>query len=91
MRIPTNEQETVIQFYRDEKLATITTTDATMITKLNKLVNNSDAWEVTDQELSEGNVICVTYQVDKSLLSYRKSKKVVTDAMRERFKNKTAS
>lgn len=40
MGIGTDEQETVVQFNRNGKTATIYTSDSTVMTKLDKLVGN---------------------------------------------------
>ena len=41
MKIPVNEQETVINFTRDSDKATVYTTDTTMLTKLHKITKKN--------------------------------------------------
>lgn len=50
-RIPVNEQETTIQFNRDESIVNIWTSDSTVMTKLDKLANDSESpWECVATE-----------------------------------------
>lgn len=44
--IPLNEQETVINISRDNIIVDIWTNDRTMITKLNKLVKDSNNYKI---------------------------------------------
>ena len=69
MSIPTNEQETVVQYDRNGETMTIYTSDTTQMTRLDKIYSrhktNSQA----------GEVVAVEYVANKSLLTYR-SKRV---------------
>ena len=92
MGIGTDEQETVVQFNRNGKTATIYTSDSTVMTKLDKLVGNG-YYSVQREVKEDGLVVAKFYSLlDKSLVSFRSSKttRVLTDeqrkAMGERFK-----
>ena len=64
-----SEQETVIQFSRDEDFATIWTSDTTVMTKLDK---HADTYNLIDVgKHSNGTVLSKTYKCDKKLISFR--------------------
>jgi len=93
MGIGTDEQETVVQFNRNGKTATIYTSDSTIMTKLDKLVGNGYYSVQREVKNEDGLVVAKFYSLlDKSLVSFRSSKttRVLTDeqrkAMGERFK-----
>lgn len=78
--IPLDEQETVIHFMRGEDFATISTTDSTMITKMDKLCrSNPDMyWLKSDDGYSK------IYKCrDKSMISLRSKKREVTEEQRK--------
>ena len=93
--IPLDEQETIIQFTRDQKFATIYTSDSTMITKLDKLCETApDNYKLEKSETIDGGLVSNFYRLeDKSLISFRSKKvtlnlsdeqrKVLSDRMRE--------
>lgn len=90
--IPLEEQETLIHFMRGEDFATISTTDSTMITKLDKLCkSNPDMyWLKSDDGYSK------VYKCrDKSMVSLRQKKREVSEEQRkaagERMKKYQAS
>lgn len=75
--IPVTEQETVIQFNRDNKACTIWTSDSTMITKLDKLCKSSPNYykEVKRTKTQDGEGAGKFYELtDKKMLSFRSSK-----------------
>ena len=76
-RIPVNEQETTIQFNRDESTVNIWTSDSTVMTKLDKLANDSESpWECVATEVDEiGWVVCREYRCPKNLISFRSGKR----------------
>lgn len=78
--IPLDEQETVIHFMRGEDFATISTTDSTMITKMDKLCrSNPDMyWLKSDDGYSK-----IYKCIDKSMVSLRSKKREVTDEQRK--------
>lgn len=86
------EQETIIQYNRVDKYATICTSDTTMMTKLDKLCKSApDNYKLTRTETQEGKVVTKFYRLeDKTRISFRRDKRVYTDeqieAMRERAK-----
>lgn len=74
MGLSTKEQETNINYGRDNDLATIYTTDLTTMTRLDKLAENDDAplWKLIKiHRLSDGTVVGKTYQTHKRLISFR--------------------
>ena len=75
--VPLEEQETIIQFNRDEKHATIYTSDSTMMTKLDKLCETApDNYKCTKEETIKGDTVSKFYRLeDKTLLSLRSKKK----------------
>lgn len=95
MFITVEEQETVVQFNRAEKYATIYTSDKTMMTKLDKLVENSEYYELKREEHAEdGTIVAKEYRLnEKSLVSFRstKSNRTMTDEQKakaaERMRN----
>lgn len=87
--IPTNEQETTIQFDRDGNKARIWTSDTTVMTKLDRLVKDSDLWESTDIVTADdiAFVIAKEYRCPKEMITFR-SKKVTGRKMSEEHKQK---
>lgn len=83
MGLSIHEQETVIQFNRDETNATIYTSDRTVMTRLNKF---PDTYQKSKEDLDEttGEVLAVTYRVPKKLISFRS--KFVTSRQTEEQK-----
>lgn len=81
MSIPTNEQETVIQYDRNGETMTIYTSDSTQMTRLDKI------YQRHKEHRQAGEVIAVEYVVDKGLLSYRskRGKRVLTDVEKARL------
>lgn len=85
--LASSEQETVINFMRNDDYAIISTSDTTMKTKFDKLCeNNPDYYSILEE-----NKFYKTYKVfDKSLISYRAKKREMSEeakeAASERFK-----
>lgn len=90
--ISLEEQETHIHFMRDEKYATIYTTDRTTITKLDKLCESApDYYQLTKIDTIGGKICGKSYKLtDKSMVSLRAKKREYTEeqkkAMGERLK-----
>ena len=86
------EQETTIHFMRDEKYATIYTTDRTSITKFDKLCNEApEYYQLVKTDTIKGKICGKTYKLtDKSMVSLRTKKREYTEeqknAMSERLK-----
>ena len=75
-----DEQETTISFSRADAGAKIWTSDRTLITKLDKQVAKSDYYSSKEQKDKDGNLIAKEYYIkDKSLISFRTNKLVLTD------------
>ena len=66
-RVPTDEQETVIQFDRNGTVCHVYTTDPTMMTKLDK------AHKRVKQDYVNGKPIAAYYEFDKKFITSRKS------------------
>ena len=82
-----SEQEVCINFMRDEKFATIYTSDTTYMTKLDRLCKTSPEMYSLIADTGRGK----TYRLeDKSLISFRAKKKEMSEkakqAASERFK-----
>ena len=88
MGLPIEEQETVINFSRDEERATIYTSDSTMMTKLNKLVSAGGTEWKLDEVIRDkrGEEVARNYSCPKKLLSYRA--KSVTQELTEEERKK---
>lgn len=87
MGIPVNEQETVINYQRSGSLASIYTTDSTVITKLNKCVEaNPVEWKVTKTHKIQGEIVGYTYECPKKYASFRKSsqKRALSDEQKQK-------
>ena len=82
MTIPTEEQETIIRIGRADDIAVISTSDTTMMTRLDKLVETSGDWHLTGtRKFKDGSVADKTYECPKRLVSFRTKKvtRVLTD------------
>ena len=68
------EQETVINFMRDCDIAEVYTSDSTVMTRLDKLVENPDApdWNLKKEHYDQkNNLVAKTYTTKKRLISFR--------------------
>ena len=68
------EQETTISFMRNSDICTVYTSDNTVITKLDKLVENKKApcWRLkAEHRLHSGELVGKTYETHKRLISFR--------------------
>lgn len=71
--VATDEQETVVQFGRNDEYMTIYTTDSTMMTKLDKCVKGGEYEVIEIHKLQKSDkIIGKTYRAKKRLLSFRK-------------------
>lgn len=73
MSLSIDEQETHVNFMRGDERAKIYTSDTTMMTKFNKLVELQDTeWKLESvSKLGNGEVIGKTYSCPINLLSFR--------------------
>lgn len=78
--VPIYEQEVCINMMRDEKTATIYTSDSTYITKLDKLCNSSPDMYSVIEETKCGKTYLLQ---DKTLISFRAKKKELSDEQRQ--------
>lgn len=77
MSLLIEEQETHINFNRDDERATIYTSDTTMMTKLNKLLELQDTeWKLeSESRLQKNNeLIGMTYSCPVEFISFRTKK-----------------
>lgn len=84
--VPTEEQETVINYGRNDKDMTIYTTDSTTITKLDKAVKTG-LYEVIELHTVKGVTVGKTYKAKKKLLSFRvkEIKRELTEEQRKKI------
>lgn len=86
MSIPTNEQETVIRFGRDDPCVNVWTSDTTVMTKLDRLCNNENSPYKCTKICNIGQQIAYKeYKIDdKTLVSFRSKKpeRIMTDEQR---------
>lgn len=88
LSLPTDEQETVIQFDRNGSGAIIDTSDSKIITKLERLVNKSVNYHLDEIHYCKGEEVGRRYSVDdKKLISFRsqKVKRNLTDEQKEKM------
>lgn len=84
MYVPINEQETTISFSRTEESAKIWTSDSTVMTKLDKLVErDSDNWSCEEQKDKDGDIIAKVYFVQKKKLIAFRADRVLTEEQKE--------
>lgn len=78
-RVPTDEQETVIQFDRNSTACHVYTTDTTVMTKLDKIHKR------VKQDYVNGKPIAAYYEFDKKLITFRSkiTKPKYTDEQRK--------
>ncbi len=85
--IPTEEQETVINYSRMEKAVSIFTSDQTVITRLDKLCEKApEYYQVTEVTISNvtNRVLTKVYSVsDKSVISYRPGKRKLSEEQKK--------
>lgn len=73
MALQIEEQETHVNFSRDDSRAEIYTSDTTMMTKLNKLVDLQDTeWKLErEAHLPNGELVGKTYSCPVEFISFR--------------------
>ncbi len=76
MSVSVEEQETHINFNRDDERAIVYTSDTTIMTKLNKLVELANTeWKLESvAKLKSGELIGKTYSCPVNFISFRKKK-----------------
>ena len=75
MGLSIQEQETTVSFSRDNNICIIYTSDTTIMTKLDKYVENEGApfWKLKEKHyLQNGELVGKTYETNKKLISFRK-------------------
>ena len=74
MGLNISEQETSVSFTLDSDICTVYTSDSTVMTKLDKLVESdkSPHWKLKEEHrLLNGELIGKTYETHKRLISFR--------------------
>lgn len=74
MGLNISEQETSVSFARDSDICIVYTSDSTVMTKLDKLVesDNLPHWKLKEEHrLLNGELIGKTYETHKRLISFR--------------------
>ena len=79
---PTNEQETTITWMRNDTMASIFTSDSTMMTRFDKFVENGD-WKVGRITKIGDEVVAKWYTAPKELLFGRGRSRQYTDEQKE--------
>ena len=75
-RVPTDEQETVIQFDRSGTVCHVYTTDSTVMTKLDKIHKR------VKQDYVNGKPIAAYYEFDRRFILFRSKIPVATERQR---------
>lgn len=68
-KVPIEEQETTIQFYRDMEIASIYTSDPTMMTKLDKI------YQAVKVDICHGTVCAKWYEIPKRWICFCRKKR----------------
>lgn len=89
MSVMIEEQETTIAYYRNDKSATVYTSDSMTMTKLDKLCAKSpEYYELVKVDTYKGEVVGKTYKVvDRKLISFRSVKRKLTDEQKQKMKD----
>ena len=76
MGLSIEEQETIVNFSRNDERASIYTSDSTMITKLSKLLEATDTeWKIEEVHRDKtGKVIAYTYSCPAKCIVYWKKR-----------------
>lgn len=78
--VPAAEQETTISYSRSDSKVVIWSSDKTVWTKLDKLVEKSSHYRLKKTGTVKGAVVSKTYEIDdKSLISFRSDKVKLTE------------
>ena len=90
MSLSIEEQETHINFNRDDERATVYTSDTTMMTKLNKLIELQDTeWKLEGESRLQKNneLIGITYSCPVEFISFRtkRSTRVYSEEEKKRI------
>lgn len=85
-RVPTDEQETVIQFDRNGTVCHVYTTDLTVMTKLDK------KYKRVKQDYVNGKPIAAYYEFDKRLITFRakRATRTISDEVRAKAREQLA-
>lgn len=85
MSIPINEQETTINFSRDEQGLELWTNDSTVITKMDKLCEKApNYYKLVSVSKIDGEIVDKAYEVsDKTLLSFRSGKIILSEEQKQ--------
>lgn len=88
MGISTDEQETVINFGRNDEMVTCWTSDSTWMTKMDKLIEkNPEEFKCTKEETIDGQVVQKRYEFPKKYVSIRSKsvKRELTEEQKQEY------
>lgn len=91
MGLSVQEQETTVSFLKDSDTCIVYTSDSTIMTKIDKFVENKNApfWKLKEEHrLQNGELIGKTYETNKKLISFRKN--IVTRGLTDEQKKASA-
>ena len=75
MSLSLQEQETTINFYRDSDLASVYTSDRTVMTRLDKLAESDEYpdWKLlkVNRSMEDKEIVSKVYETKKRLISFR--------------------
>ena len=88
--VPIREQETVIQFYRNDPGVKVWTSDTTQMNRMDKLVADPDSsWVLKEEGYTnldgERSLVSKEYYGLKSLITIRAKKRQYTEEQKRRF------
>lgn len=94
MSLSLQEQETTINFYRDSDLASIYTSDRTVMTRLDKLVKSDEYpdWKLlkVNRSMDDQEIVSKVYETKKRLISFRSNvvQRELTEEQREQYRER---
>lgn len=94
MSLLLQEQETTINFYRDSDLASIYTSDRTVMTKLDKLADSDEYpdWKLikVNRSIEDKEIVSKIYETKKKLISFRSVivQRELTEEQRELYRER---
>lgn len=77
------EMETHVSMSRNSKMMRIYTSEKHIMRRLDKFVEESDAWKLISVGKCRGEIVSKTYEAPRELLYMKKRKRVMTDEQRE--------
>lgn len=94
MGLSLQEQETTINFYRDSELASVYTSDRTVMTKLDKLAESDEYpdWKLikVNRSMEDKEIVSKVYETKKKLVSFRSNivQRELTEEQKEAYRER---